>query len=102
MKHLIQQYRNAIAIINQMKAGEWEFTGHYPCKWQADFKFYTAERNGVELWVANGAFFCGIRDEPWQLGIFGHLVWHFGAKQGRKALEIKMHRRPSDLTGGAI
>lgn len=100
MSGLRQQYRNATAIINQMKRGEWEFKGHHPYDFKPEFKCYTAERGGVELWVANGGFFCGVRDKPWELGIFGHLVWHFGAKQRVWGLEEKMRRRPSDMTGG--
>ncbi|MNF67787.1 hypothetical protein D3C84_496120 [compost metagenome] len=101
MKYLRQQYRNAMTIIAQMKRGEWAFKGHYPYDFRPEFKCYTAVREGAELWVANGGFFCGVRDKPWELGIFGHLVWHFGAKQGRRALECKMYRRPSDMSGGA-
>lgn len=100
IKRLQQQYRNARAVIEQMKRGEWEFKGHYQYEWSPEFKCYTAVRNGVELWVANGGFFCGVRDKPWELGICGHLVWHFGAKQAVRTLERKMRREPSDMTGG--
>lgn len=102
MRTLIQQYRNARAIIEQMKRGEWEFTGSYPYEFEADFKCYRAKRHGVELWVANGGFFCEVYDKPWELGIFGHLVWHFGAKQGVREIEARKKRRPSDLTGGEV
>lgn len=95
---MVQQYRNAMTIIEQMKRGEWEFTGWYPFDRRPGFECYTANRDGVELWVANGGFFCGIRDKPWELGVFGHLVWHFGAKQRKRTLERKMRRQPSDMT----
>ncbi|AMQ43668.1 hypothetical protein AMS64_22045 [Aeromonas veronii] len=101
IKDLRQQYRNAMAIIEQMKRGEWEFKGHYLYDFTPEFRCYTAERDNVELWLANGGFFCGVRDKPWELGIFGHLVWHFGAKQAKRALERKMRRQPSDMSGGA-
>ncbi|WP_421179294.1 hypothetical protein [Aeromonas enteropelogenes] len=101
IEDLRQQYRNAMTIIEQMKRGEWEFKGHYPYSSSSKFECFTAERNGVELWLANGALFCGVRDRYWELGIFGHLVWHFGAKQAARALERKMRRHPSDMSGGA-
>ncbi|MCX7132498.1 hypothetical protein [Aeromonas sp.] len=101
VKALCQQYRNAMTIIEQMKRGEWEFKGHYRYDWKPGFTCFTAERNGVELWGANGGFFCGVRDKSWELGIFGHLVWHFGAKQAKRSLERKMRRRPSDMSGCA-
>lgn len=95
---LMQQFKNAMAIIKQIKNGEWEFTGHYPYDFKPEFVCYTAERNGIELWVASGPLFCEIRDQPWQLGIFGFIVWYFGAGKRKKSLERKMRRKPSDLT----
>lgn len=100
-KNLRQQYRNAMTIIGQMKRGEWGFKGEYRFKSDRTVTCYWAERNGVRLWVASGGFFCGIEDRPWELGIFGHLVWHFGAKQAKRALERKARRQPSDMSGGA-
>ncbi|RKJ92165.1 hypothetical protein D6R50_06325 [Aeromonas veronii] len=100
IKRLQQQYRNALAVIEQMKRGEWEFKGHYQDEHSPKFECYTAERNGVELWVANGGFFCGVRYRYWELGIFGHLVWHFGAKQAVRTLERKMRRQQSGMSGG--
>lgn len=98
MKTLIQQFKNAMAIIRQIKADEWEFKGFYEYEFKANFTCFTAERKNVELWVANGAFFCQINNKPWELGIFGVLVWFCGAAKRKKALEKKMHRKPSDLS----
>lgn len=101
IKDLCQQYRNAMTIIEQMKRGEWAFKGQYVCSSDRTVTCYWAERNGVRIWVASGGFFCKVEDKPWELGIFGHLVWHFGAKQAKRTLECKMRRRPSDMSGGA-
>jgi hypothetical protein len=101
-KKLCQQYRNAMTIIEQMKCGEWVFEGHYIHSAGGKFfRCFDASRHGERLWVANGGFFCEIEDKPWELGIFGHLVWHFGAKQAKRALVRKMRRQPSDMSGGA-
>lgn len=102
MKHLRQQYRNAMTIIAQMKRGEWEFKGGYKYVDSPTFICRKAERDGIVLWVYGGGFFCRVWGNPWELGIFGYLVWHFGAKQRKRALERKMYRRPSDMSGGAI
>lgn len=93
-----QKLKNAIAIIKQIKNGEWEFEGHYPYSFRPYFKCYTAKRKNIELWVANGAFSCSIHDEPQQLGFYGILVWFFAARKEVKNLERKMHRKTNDLT----
>lgn len=98
MKTLIQQFKNAMAIIRQMKANEWEFEGHYESERKAKFTCFTAKRKGVELWVGNYAEFVEITDKPWELGPFNWLVWYGGARKRKKALEKKMRRKPSDLT----
>ena len=102
IKGLRQQYRNAMTIIEQMKRGEWEFGGSYiNSSGGKFFRCFDATRHGDVLWVANGGFFCQVEGKPCELGLFGHLVWHFGAKQAKRALERKMHRRPPDMSGGA-
>ena len=98
MKTLIQQFKNAMAIIRQMKAGEWEFEGHYEYEFKANFVCYTAKRKGVELWVGDFPSLVEIWNKPWELGPFGWLVWYGGAGKRKKALEKKMRRKPSDLT----
>ena len=91
----IQQLKNAITVIKQMRRGEWVADGHYEQESSARFTVFTINRNGVEIWVANGGFFCGVEDKPWELGIFGHLVWHFGAKQLKRRMEKQMRRKAS-------
>lgn len=98
MKTLIQQFKNAMAIIRQMKAEEWVFEGYYEYIHHPEFTCSTAKRCGVVMWVPSYSRRCEILNEPWQLGVFGVLVWYFGAGKRKKALEKKMHRRPSDLT----
>lgn len=93
-----QRLKNAIAIIKQIKNGEWEFEGRYPYTFKPDFKCYIAKRKNIELWVANGAFSCGVRDEPQQVGVYGVLIWFFAARKEVKKLERKMYRKTSDLT----
>jgi len=98
MKTLIQQFKNAMAIIRQMKAGEWVFEGHYEFEFKAKFTCNIAKRKGVVLWVGNYPELLQIMDKPWELGPFNVLVWYGGAAQRKYALEKKMHRKPSDLT----
>ncbi|MFK5949866.1 MAG: hypothetical protein QM500_13975 [Methylococcales bacterium] len=95
---MIQEFKNALAITKQIKNNEWKFTGHYPYDFQAKFKCFTAERNGIELWVANGVFSCGIRDQQWHTKNFGWIIWCFAAKKCVKELEKRMLRKPKDLT----
>jgi hypothetical protein len=99
MRDVLQQLRNAITIIKQIRKGEWKFEGHFRFDNEPEFTCFTAHRNDIELWVASGAWNCEIRGRPWELGVFGHLVWHFGAKQNVRRLERRMKRRPSDLSG---
>ena len=95
----MQELKNALAIIRQMKRGEWEFKGHYLYGFESNFTCCTAERRGVELWLASGAFFCSVREEPWQLGIIGgQLVWWLAARKRVRELENKMKRKPRDLS----
>ena len=94
MNELLVQYKNASKIIKQIELGEWEFTGHYPFDFEPRFTCFTAKRKGVELWVVNGGGNCHIRDKPWILGIFSHLVWHMGAKQRVRELEEAKRRKP--------
>ena len=95
---LKQKFKNAESIIKQINDGEWEFTGHYPDSFDGKFICYTAKRNGIELWLGNGAFSCQIRDKPWELGMFGVWVWFSGAGKRARALERSKRRQPSDLT----
>lgn len=93
-----QKLKNALAIINQIRNGEWEFKGYYPYSFKPYFKCYTAERKNIELWVTSGMFSCGIRDKPQEVGIYGILIWLFAARKEVRKLERKMYRKTSDLT----
>lgn len=71
------KFRNARAVIAQIRAGEWEF--HYNPMTRC---CCTATRGGKELWVGNGAFFCDMRyGEPAFGLILRHWVWHAAARK---------------------
>lgn len=100
---MVQQIKNAFLIIKQIKQGEWEFKGMYEYSFSPHFKCYTAHREGLDLWVANGAWACGIRDQRWQLGALGgRLVWYLAARIEVKKLERRMKRKPANLAGREI
>ncbi|WP_210498847.1 hypothetical protein [Vibrio crassostreae] len=99
-KRKVQQFKNSVAIIKQIRNDEWEFKGHREYSHNENsFKCFTAERNDVELWLANGCLSCGIRDKRWELGFVGGLmVWFLAAKKRLKALEKANRPVTSDLT----
>lgn len=97
MNRLLQQFKNALSIVKQVHNDEWEFKGFYEHEHRTNFSCYTARRQGIELWLANGVFFCGVRDKPWELGPFGFIVWYGGARKRAKALEKRMKRQPTEL-----
>jgi hypothetical protein len=69
--------RNARAVIAQIRAGEWEFQYNHMAQCCC-----TAIRDGRELWVGNGAFFCDMRyGEPAFGLILRHWVWHAAARK---------------------
>ena len=68
MRNFTKQLKNANAVIAQLKAGEWEFEYNELCN-----KCCTASRNGYELWVGNGGWFCDVDDE----NAFGLLLRHY-------------------------
>ena len=94
----IQQLKNAITVIKQMRRGEWVAKGHYVDIDEPIFTVFTINRRVVEIWVANGALHCEVYGRPWELGIFSHLVWHFGAKQLKRRMEKQMRRKASVMT----
>lgn len=94
---IIQQAKNAIAVIRQIRRDEWEFCGHFEYEFTDKFTCYIAKRGELELWCGNGMFSCQIRDQPWQLGIFGPLVWVAAAGKRARMLERMMRRAPSNL-----
>lgn len=91
-----QQLKNAIAIVNQMHNGEWEFSGHF---YNGKFNCFEATRNGITLWLASGGWFCSVKGEPWQLGhLGGWIVWLFAGRKYAREMERKMKKQPKDLT----
>lgn len=94
----IQQFKNALAIIRQIKNDEWEFKGHFDLPSHRAPTCYRAVRNEVKLWVADGWRACGIEDKPYELGIFGFFVWILAAKKHTRAYEINGSKQVSDLT----
>lgn len=97
VRDLKVQFKNSMLIIEQIKNDEWEFSGGYPFDFKSGFTCYTASRDGVTLWVANGAYGCRIENKPWVLGIFGVLVWLFAAQSRVYKLESEKKRRPHEL-----
>ncbi|MFT8211546.1 MAG: hypothetical protein ACMZI0_15015 [Symbiopectobacterium sp.] len=76
------RFRNARAAIRQIKNGEWE-----PRLNTTDNYHYTAYRCGHMLWMANGPFFCDLKDPHSyeDLMAFGlicrHWVWWAAARK---------------------
>ena len=69
--------RNARAVIEQIRAGKWDFQYNPLARCCC-----TATRGGWELWVGNGAFFCDLRyGEPAFGLILRHWVWHAAARK---------------------
>ena len=69
--------RNARAVIEQIRAGEWNFQYNPLTR-----SCCTATRGGWELWVGNGAFCCDLRyGEPAFGLILRHWVWHAAARK---------------------
>lgn len=70
--------RNALTAIRQIRAGEWvpRYNPISNCH-------LTAHRNGMELWLGNGAFFCEITPGCYFGLVWRHLVWWAAAKRLR-------------------
>jgi len=68
MRKFTKRLRNANAVIAQLQAGEWEFKYN-----NLSNKCCIAYRNGNELWVGNGAWFCDVDDK----NAFGLLLRHY-------------------------
>jgi hypothetical protein len=74
MNNFIQHYKNAKTCIAQIKRGEWT------PRWNSlSEKFLTAHRNGMELWIGNGAWFVDIDEKNYFGLLFRHWVWHAAA-----------------------
>lgn len=73
------RFRNARAVIAQIRAGEWKF--HYN---PIARRCLTATRGGKVLWVGNGPFFCDMRDGEPAFGlILRHWVWYAAVRKER-------------------
>ena len=71
------RYRNARAVIAQIRAGEWDFQYN-----SLNSSCCKATRGGRELWVGNGAFFCDLLyGEPAFGLILRHWVWYAAARK---------------------
>lgn len=77
------RYNNAKLVINQIRAGEWT-----PGRWHDGGRYYIASRGSVNIWLANGPFFCegfvGDAANAKGSGLFGlifrHWVWWAAAR----------------------
>jgi hypothetical protein len=70
LNNFITRFYNAKTVIQQIRNGEWE-----PCLWSTDLNMYlAAKRDGLELWIGNGPFFCEIEKKEGTLPYFG-LFW---------------------------
>lgn len=78
LRNFLQRYRNARLAVQQIRAGEWKPRYNSICD-----EYVTAERNGMELWLGNGALSCEIRGG--QGKYFGwfwrHYVWWAAARR---------------------
>ena len=76
VKDFITRFKNARKVIQQIRSGEWvpRFNS-FSCE------HLTAKRDGLELWLGNGSFFCEIRDKDC-FGLFWrHYVWWSAARK---------------------
>lgn len=70
------RWRNARAVVQQIRRGEWEPQLSHP-----NGQIYVAVRGGRELWLANGGWFCDV-DETNAFGlVLRHYVWWCGARR---------------------
>ena len=89
----IQQLKNAITVIKQMRRGEWVAEGIHDA--MGKYIVIRMHRRGVFITLEYGASGCRVFEKPWELGIFGRLVWHFGAKQLTRRMEKQKRRKAS-------
>lgn len=79
MKHInrFMKYRaNAIKCVETFRSGEWK-------PYMIEDKCFAAIRrsDGKELWLANGAWCCDIRDECYFGYIWRHYVWWMAGRK---------------------
>ena len=97
MRNFVQRFRNAQKVIEQIKRGEWR-----PIWNPYSRKHMTAHRDGLELWLGNGAFFCDISGNQFfhcdarlnnYFGLFWrHYVWFAAARKLRRSADRKVLR----------
>lgn len=90
MRNFVQRFRNAQKVIEQIKRGEW-----MPIWNPYSIKHLTAYRDGLELWLGNGSFFCDICDARLNnyFGLFWrHYVWFAAARKLRRSADRKVLR----------
>lgn len=62
------RWKNASAVVKQLKNNEWSFRYN-----DIENDFLTATRNGRELWLGNGSFWCDVDKS----NSFGLLLRHY-------------------------
>ena len=97
MRNFVQRFRNAQKVIEQIKRGEWR-----PIWNPYSRKHLTAHRDGLVLWLGNGAFFCDISGNQFfhcdarlnnYFGLFWrHYVWFAAARKLRRSADRKVLR----------
>ena len=97
MRNFVQRFRNAQKVIEQIKRGEW-----MPIWNPYSRKHLTAHRDGLVLWLGNGAFFCDISGNQFfhcdarlnnYFGLFWrHYVWFAAARKLRRSADRKVLR----------
>jgi len=74
----VSKFKNAKIVIQQLRNGEWEFRYNSLCG-----HCCTADREGRELWVSNGAWFVDVDDSNAFGLIFRHWIWWAAARKAR-------------------
>lgn len=82
MKTFIRRFRNARTAVQQIRRGEW-----VPRYNRFDGQHIVAHRDGMEMWIGNGAWFCEITGKG-GTGYFGlfwrHYVWWAAARKMKR------------------
>lgn len=74
----IRNYKNARAVVEQIRRGEW-----VPRYNTFRNDFLNAYKDGDELWLANGSFFCDINNNNAFGYIFRHYVYYAASRKLR-------------------
>lgn len=86
----IHNYKNARAVVEQIRRGEW-----VPRYNPLSNDFLIAEKDGYELWLANGSFFCDINHDNSFGYIFRHYVYYAASRklrsEAKKKTRIKLY-----------